>query len=101
MDLRDEALKFFRHNYSSNLMTLVVIGTQPTEQLAAIAEEYFSPIKNNCLKVKSWPKSPYGPEHLKTKVDIVPIGDISKLLIIVPVPDCSCIYESGVSPPPK
>lgn len=101
MDLRAEAMKFFSHNYSSNLMSLVIIGTQPTQQLAMIAEEYFSSIRNNYLKVKSWSKSPYGPEHLRTKVDIVPIRDVSKLLLIFPVPDYSSIYESGVSLPPK
>ena len=47
MDFKMEVQKFFKENYSSNIMTLVVISRENLEELSKIVNPLFSRMKNN------------------------------------------------------
>ncbi|CAB3398604.1 unnamed protein product [Caenorhabditis bovis] len=92
---REALLKFHQQWYSSNIMTLCVIGKESLDEL----EEYlgtleFDAIQNKNLERKEWLESPYGPEELGRRVEVVPIKDNRYLNIAFPFPDMRAGYKS-------
>ncbi|CAG7724486.1 unnamed protein product [Allacma fusca] len=96
--LRDQVMKFLQEYYSANLMHLVILGTDDIPGLQSQIETYFSLLQNAQTTLTPWSTSPYGEEHVKTKIDIVPVTNVHQLLLIFPMPDYSRFYKSGVIP---
>ena len=46
---REDLLKFHAENYSSNIMTLVILSKYSIEKMIGWAEEYFTDIPNHNL----------------------------------------------------
>jgi insulysin len=83
-------------NYSSNLMTLAVIGNQTLDELQILVEPLFSKIRNRNIKISTWNRSPYRDKELLTQIDIVPIQNIKQLFIKFYVPDPTPFFQTGV-----
>ena len=95
--VRDELIKFHAKYYSSNIMTLAVLGSQPVEELKKIVVDNFSGIVNKEVDIPSYSEGPYLAEHLQIRVDMVPVKDMHYLLLRFPVPDFKKDYATNVS----
>uniref|UniRef100_A0A1B6DGR0 Peptidase M16 C-terminal domain-containing protein n=1 Tax=Clastoptera arizonana TaxID=38151 RepID=A0A1B6DGR0_9HEMI len=95
INVRDELLKFHNTWYSSNIMTLSVLGKESLDELEEMTVNLFSEVKNKQVKVSEWLDSPYGPEQLQIKGFIIPIKDMRNLSICFPVPDLHKYYKAG------
>ena len=84
-------------NYTSNLMSLAVIGNQSLDELQSWIEPMFSAIPNLNVKMPMWYRTPFKEKELLTQLDIVPLQNIKQLFIKFYVPDPSPFYRNGVS----
>ena len=97
IQVRDELLKFHAKYYSSNIMTLAVLGSQPVEELKRIVVDKFSDILNKEVEIPPYSEGPYLAEHLQVRVDVVPVKDVSSLTLRFPIPDFQMYYATKVS----
>ncbi|CAG7838561.1 unnamed protein product [Allacma fusca] len=97
INVRSELIRFYRENYSANIMKLAVIGKESLDELQMLVEKYFLDVKNYEFEAPHWPESPFGPDEAQTRIDILPIKDIRSLEIIFPIPDDSKDYKSGIT----
>ncbi|KAM3142497.1 hypothetical protein pb186bvf_005399 [Paramecium bursaria] len=74
-DTRDYLLEFHKKYYSSNVMRLVVYGSQDIEQLENWTQELFSPIPNKDLNPPTFKDMPYNETNLGKLIKYVPIKD--------------------------
>ena len=86
IQVRDELLKFHAKYYSSNIMTLCVLGRQSVEELKSIVIDMFSGIVNKEVEIPRYSDGPYLDEHLKIRIDIFPVQDERTLALRFPVP---------------
>lgn len=111
IDIRAELLKFHDTYYSANQMKLAVIGrgtyctiryttTHPLKNilgdldtLQRLVEEKFSALKNNGREELMWEGHPFDQEHLQVKLQIVPVKNISRLLLKWAVPSMRSHYR--------
>ncbi len=93
--VRDELLKFYKAHYSANLMGLVVLGRQKLPQLRKMVETKFSAILDtNASRYKATPETyTLRPEELPARLDVVPLEDTRKLIIIFPVPSAKKAFR--------
>ena len=80
-------------------MKLVVIGKESCGELQKMVETYFDDVKNFDVDTPRWNESPYGPDEVQTRIDLLPVMDIRELVLMFPVPDQTHLYKSGVSRP--
>ena len=97
IQVRDELLKFHEKYYSSNIMTLCVLGKQSVDELKTIVIEKFNEVVNKEVEIPRYSEGPYLKEHLKTRVDIVPVKDKRSLALRFPIPDYTEHYKTKVS----
>ncbi|KAI8802533.1 Metalloenzyme, LuxS/M16 peptidase-like protein [Cladochytrium replicatum] len=84
----DELEKWFNSTYSANLMSLVVLGTQPIEELRSLVEQQFITIPNrNHPKLNTSGRPLYPSLKGGTLVWIDPIKDLKKLTVSWEVPN--------------
>ncbi|KAJ1566616.1 Insulinase (Peptidase M16), partial [Cladochytrium tenue] len=92
IDVREELLKFHARYYSANIMTLVILGKEPVEQLARWVVDKASAIKNISAAVPTFDKHPLSEAHLLTEIRIKPVKDLRELRIVFPLPDLTPQY---------
>ncbi|KAI8562238.1 hypothetical protein RHMOL_Rhmol03G0019100 [Rhododendron molle] len=97
MDTRQELLKLYEENYSSNLMHLVVYAKEGLDKIQSMVEYKFQEIRNIDRNCPSFPGHPCSSEHLQVLVKAVPIKQGHKLRIIWPITPCIRYYEEGPS----
>lgn len=73
--------EFYKENYSSNLMKLVIYGKEDVETLQKWAVEKFTPIPNQKLTRFQLGQQPYDSKVFKKMIKIVPVKDLKKLEI--------------------
>ncbi|CAB3224482.1 unnamed protein product [Arctia plantaginis] len=95
MDVRKELLKFHEKWYSSNIMTLVVLGKESLDELEAIVVPLFSAVEDRSVTAPTWPEHPYPPELRRKRAYCLPVKDMRSLSIDFPVPDTRKYYKSG------
>lgn len=95
IDIREELLKFHAEWYSSNIMSLCVLGKEDLDTLEKMVVDLFSPTQNKNVVLKETIDHPYGPEQLKSKGFIVPVKDLRNLNIMFPVPDLHKYYKAS------
>ena len=78
-------------------MSLAVLGKESLDELEGTVRKIFSVIKNQNIPVPTWPESPYGPDELGTRIDLVPVMDMMNLLLLFPLKDYTPQYKTGVS----
>ncbi|ODN05282.1 Insulin-degrading enzyme [Orchesella cincta] len=95
MDVRASLLDFHRQHYSSNIMSLAVLGSETLDELQALVESLFTDVVNTNVTAPAWPENPYGAAELQTKIELVPIKDIRHLSVMFPIPDTTKHYKSS------
>ncbi|KAK6757615.1 hypothetical protein RB195_015435 [Necator americanus] len=96
LEPREALLRFHKEWYSSNIMSLCIVGSESLDQM----EEYlgtlgFDAIENKNVKPKEWLDSPYEKQQLCKRVEIVPVKDTRSLMIRFPIPDLQAEYKSN------
>ena len=81
-NIRDHLLKYHKDNYSSNLMSLCVVGNHEVEDLEKFVRNHFSNIEDKKIKLKDYSKDPmYDNTSLGKILKYVPLKE-SRLLTI-------------------
>uniref|UniRef100_A0A224YLK8 Insulin-degrading enzyme n=1 Tax=Rhipicephalus zambeziensis TaxID=60191 RepID=A0A224YLK8_9ACAR len=93
--VRDQLLKFHQQWYSSNIMSLVVLGKESLDALARMVVPLFSLVPNKGVERPTWPQHPYGPEQLGLQARVVPVKDNRFLYMTFPTPDLRQYYKAG------
>ena len=93
--VRDELLKYHTNYYSSNLMSLCLLGKENLDTLQNYAIEMFSEIPDKNLEKNSFDPNPFGPNEFQTIKYVVPVKDIRQLSINWVIPDYRDAYESN------
>ncbi|KAK5981740.1 Insulin-degrading enzyme protein, partial [Trichostrongylus colubriformis] len=95
IEVRKALLDFHEQWYSSNIMSLCIVGSESLDALESLLETLdFVAIKNKNVKRMEWLESPYGREQLGKRIEIVPIEDTRSLSIEFPIPDLRDEYKS-------
>ncbi|GJZ04975.1 insulin-degrading enzyme-like protein 1, peroxisomal, partial [Tanacetum coccineum] len=97
IDTRDELLKFYKENYSANLMNLVVYSKESLDKIESSLLSTFQEIRNIDRKPPSFPGQPCTSEHLQVVVKSVPIKRGNKLRITWPITPGIHHYMEGPS----
>jgi len=92
--VRNELIKYYQQNYSSNLMTMVLMGNYELDTLEKYAHSYFEDIKNLNIKPldTSLPK-PFDKSNLAKLYRIVPTSSKHVLKLQFLFPDTSNLYK--------
>lgn len=97
VDTRQELLKFYEQNYSSNLMCLVVYGKESLDKIESQVNDKFQDISNRNRSSLHFPGQPCMSEHLQILVKTVPIKQGHKLKLTWPVTPGILHYKEGPS----
>ncbi|XP_051946151.1 insulin-degrading enzyme-like isoform X2 [Xyrauchen texanus] len=95
IDIREELLKFHSTYYSSNLMSLCVLGRETLDQLTSMVVKLFREVENKSVPLPEFPTHPFQEEHLRHFYKVVPIKDIRNLYVTFPIPDLQKYYKSN------
>uniref|UniRef100_A0A7M4FBB5 Insulin-degrading enzyme n=1 Tax=Crocodylus porosus TaxID=8502 RepID=A0A7M4FBB5_CROPO len=95
IDVRQELLKFHSTYYSSNLMSICVLGRESLDELTSLVVKLFSEVENKNVPIPEFPEHPFQEEHLRQLYKIVPIKDIRNLYVTFPIPDLQKYYKSN------
>ncbi|KAG2687115.1 hypothetical protein I3843_09G037900 [Carya illinoinensis] len=95
LDTRLELLKFYKENYSANLMHLVVYAKENLDKIENMVEQKFQDIQNANRSCFRCPGPPCTPEHLQILVRAVPIKEGHKLRIVWPITPEILHYKEG------
>ncbi|XP_026471826.1 insulin-degrading enzyme-like [Ctenocephalides felis] len=95
INVRDELLKFHNRWYSSNIMTLSILGKESLNDLERLARDLFGSVSNKKVQAQIWPDHPYTKEQFATKTFIQPIKDIRLMGITFPVQDLEPFRKSA------
>lgn len=88
VNVRDVLLDFYHKEYSSNIMSLVILGKENLDQLTYWAIEKFESIPNVNLPRPNYNGEViYNPEHLGKLIKAKPIKDSHKLEVSFLIPD--------------
>ncbi|CAD6193834.1 unnamed protein product [Caenorhabditis auriculariae] len=95
---REALLRFHKKWYSSNIMTLCVVGKESLDDLQSyLGDLEFESIENKNVERVAWNESPYGPEQLGKRIEVVPVKDTRTLQVVFPIPDYNADYKSQPS----
>ncbi|XP_041024462.1 insulin-degrading enzyme-like 1, peroxisomal [Juglans microcarpa x Juglans regia] len=95
LDTRLELIKFYKENYSANLMHLVVYAKENLDKIENMVEQKFQDIQNADRSCFRCPGHPCTPEHLQILVRAVPIKEGHKLRIVWPITPEILRYKEG------
>ncbi|KAM3955202.1 insulin degrading metalloproteinase [Aphomia sociella] len=95
IDVRKELLKFHQEWYSSNIMTLVVLGKESLDELQGMVVELFSAVEDKSVEAPSWTDHPFPPPLRRKRAYCFPVKDLRSLSIDFPIPDTRRHYKSG------
>lgn len=71
IDVREELLRFHSTHYSSNLMTLVVLGRETLDELAGWIQGLFSPVINNNFSITEYSDHPFSDNELQVHLPLL------------------------------
>jgi insulysin len=97
VDIRKAVMEFHSKYYSSNIMSLAILGRESLDELQSLAETIFLQVPNRNATMPTWPETPYTKEYMQTKIEIVPIKDIRSISINFPIPYEAIDYKTSVS----
>nr|WBY50760.1 insulin degradation protein [Helicoverpa armigera] len=95
IDVRKESLKFHSKWYSANIMTLVVVGKEPLDDLEEMVVKLFTEVEDKSVTAPSWPEHPFPPALRRKRAYCLPVKDLRSLSIDFPIPDTRKHYKSG------
>lgn len=91
--VRADLLDFYQRNYSSNLMTLVVLGREPLDQLQRMVTERFSAVPNHERRIGPIETPLFTPGTLPRLVQIQPVQQQRTLTFAWPIDDTRADYR--------
>ncbi|CAH2101006.1 unnamed protein product [Euphydryas editha] len=95
INVHKEVLKFHQKWYSSNIMTLIVMGKESLDELEKMVLKLFSAVEDKSVTAPTWPDHPF-PPHLRAKrTYYYPVKHLRFLSIDFPIPDMRKHYKSG------
>ncbi|XP_044760344.1 insulin-degrading enzyme [Coccinella septempunctata] len=95
INVREELLKFHNTWYSSNLMSLAVLGKESLDELEATVVELFHNVENKNSPLPEWSDAPFNEGHFETCTYIHPVKDVRNLNIIFPCKDFRHEYKAA------
>jgi insulysin len=83
---RDVVMNFYKSNYSSNLMRLVIMSNKSSKELSELAKKYFSDVPNAQIKIPEYEDRMFSLNHQPQfhKVESIRDQDILKLSFDMP-----------------
>lgn len=91
--LRQQLIRFYEQYYSSNIMTLVVLGNEPLAELQEMVESKFEKIPNREFVAKPISEPLFIDGQLPLAVTVVPEQDQRLLSVTFPTPSVSALYK--------
>ncbi|NVJ68394.1 MAG: insulinase family protein [Gammaproteobacteria bacterium] len=83
----------YKKHYSAGIMSLVVVGNYPTEQLMQWAETKFSPVPNNGYQVDTKRPTPFLENQQGVKIEIKTLEDSRQLALQFAAPSQKQYYQ--------
>uniref|UniRef100_A0A7S4JUU6 Insulin-degrading enzyme n=2 Tax=Odontella aurita TaxID=265563 RepID=A0A7S4JUU6_9STRA len=93
VDTREALLDFHGKYYSSNVMRLCVLGTQPVEELRDMVEGLFNDVKDKGIDPPAFPGTPYPPSSLGRRLSVVPVREKRELELTFPLREVQTLYR--------
>ena len=94
VSVRDRLLEFHSTWYSSNIMSLVVLGREDLDELQDLVLNSFKEVEDKSVVVPRWTTAPFSDERCGTLTYINPVKDIRSLKIKWGIPDMTEKYLS-------
>ncbi|XP_074569326.1 insulin-degrading enzyme-like 1, peroxisomal isoform X2 [Curcuma longa] len=95
LDTRLELIKFYKKNYSANVMHLVVYAREGLDAIQSLVEQKFCDIQNSGRNNSYFPGQPCSSEHLQILVKAVRIKQGHILRVIWPIAPSIQNYKEG------
>ena len=92
--IRPDLLAFYKRYYSANLMTLVVLGKEPLDQLEAAVKARFSTVVNRNTQVEVSGESLFAGD-LPLQVTMTPEKEKRELSLLFPMPSAKTYWRQG------
>lgn len=93
-NIRDELISFYKQYYSANLMTLVVLGKEPLDQLEQMVRNKFSAVKNQNSTEFTATAPLFVQDKLPQLVKIKSVKDIRRLTLTFPIAETRSHWRS-------
>lgn len=90
-ELRQDLISFYNQYYSANLMSLVVLGKESTEQLKQMVEDRFTAVANRNATAFVDQQPLY--KQLPAQINIKTIKDLQQLSLTFPIPATRDLYQ--------
>lgn len=97
IDVRNKLLEFHDKWYSSNIMSLAVLGKESLDELEEMVVELFSGVSNKNVEAPEWKTHPFKDDQFQTIVYVSPVKDVRNLNIVFPSEDFTEQYKSSPS----
>ena len=94
LNVRDELLKFHTQYYSSNLMTLCLLGKESLDELQSYAVDMFSAVPNKNLDHINFGADPYLRDGTYV-YHVTPVQDLRQLSLSWVIPDSRLNYKAS------
>ncbi|MDT8398526.1 MAG: insulinase family protein [Pseudomonadales bacterium] len=91
--LRRALLDHYQAYYSANLMSLVVLGAEPLDELEVLARKYFSAVENRQVAVPATSEPLFTPGTLPALLQIKPVRQSRSLSYSFPIPVVKPYYR--------
>jgi len=91
--VREDLLAFYKRHYSSDRMTLVLLGRESLEQLESLVRTRFSLVEKRPSVRRVAGQSLFRSDMLPAQVDIKPIKDQQSLTLMFPIPSAEVHYR--------
>lgn len=91
--VRDEMIKFYEQYYSSHLMSLVVLGAEPLNELETMAREGFAKVAKRDIAIASHYPPMFDPRSLPASLEIKPEKELRQLTFNFPIPNPDQFYR--------
>ncbi len=95
ISIRDELIKFHDSYYSSNIMTLCLLGAEPLDTMQEYIENMFVDVKNKKQERLTYDPKPYSTDSLADITYVVPIQDTHFVNVLFQIPDYIDNYGSN------
>jgi len=91
---RDELLRFYRRNYSANVMKLCVMSTASLDELEASVRAKFAAVPNYNRGVLDYPSDFFARKDLPMFIQVKPVADQRDLSLDFALPPLAATYRS-------
>ncbi|CAF1256026.1 unnamed protein product, partial [Didymodactylos carnosus] len=95
IDVRNTLLDFHRAEYSSNRMSLAILGNQSLDELQDLVVKIYKDIPNQNLSLTKYPNDPYGESKRKTICYVIPVKEYRHITVTWVVPDYKEVYYAN------